>query len=86
MCLSFPRSKQAVEKRRSEVKKLQKKTQKNHSEKYLEKEQKSLDDLHQLSKQLLSFRSQSLREVGILLLYISRVKAGFRVEFTTTLV
>lgn len=56
---------QAVEKRRNDVKKLQKKTQKNHSEKYLEKEQKSLDDLHQLSKQLLSFRSQSLREVSI---------------------
>ncbi|KAJ8037418.1 Brain-specific angiogenesis inhibitor 1-associated protein 2 [Holothuria leucospilota] len=51
-----------VEKRRNEVKKIQKKTQKNHSEKYLEKEQRSLDELHQLTKSLLSFRSQSLRE------------------------
>ncbi|XP_041473029.1 brain-specific angiogenesis inhibitor 1-associated protein 2-like protein 1 isoform X2 [Lytechinus variegatus] len=53
---------EAVEKCRSEVKKLQKKTQKNHSEKYIEKEQRTAEELQLLTKQLHNFRSNGLRE------------------------
>ncbi|XP_071494804.1 BAR/IMD domain-containing adapter protein 2-like [Diadema antillarum] len=53
---------EAVEKCRAEVKKLQKKTQKNHSEKYLEKEQRTTEELQLLTKQLHNFRSSGLRE------------------------
>ncbi|XP_030840634.1 brain-specific angiogenesis inhibitor 1-associated protein 2-like [Strongylocentrotus purpuratus] len=53
---------EAVDKCRSEVKKLQKKTQKNHSEKYIEKEQRTAEELQLLTKQLHNFRSNGLRE------------------------
>ena len=56
---------QALDKCRSEVRKLQKKTQKASNEKYLEREQKSTEELGQLQRALLAFRSHGLRKVII---------------------
>ncbi len=55
---------QALDKCRSEVRKLQKKTQKASNEKYLEREQKSTEELGQLQRALLAFRSHGLRKVS----------------------
>ncbi|XP_038067341.1 brain-specific angiogenesis inhibitor 1-associated protein 2-like [Patiria miniata] len=56
---------EAVEKCRGELKKIQKKASKNHSEKYVDKEQKSSEELQHLTKQLYDFRSDGLREVWL---------------------
>ena len=55
----------AVDKCRTELKKIQKKASKNHSEKYVEKEQKSSEELQHLTKQLYDFRNEGLRDVSI---------------------
>ncbi|XP_033630149.1 brain-specific angiogenesis inhibitor 1-associated protein 2-like isoform X1 [Asterias rubens] len=54
---------EAVDKCRTELKKIQKKASKNHSEKYVEKEQKSSEELQHLTKQLYDFRNEGLRDV-----------------------
>ncbi|XP_022084754.1 brain-specific angiogenesis inhibitor 1-associated protein 2-like isoform X3 [Acanthaster planci] len=56
---------EAVEKCKGELKKVQKKASKNHSEKYVEKEQKSSEELQHLTKQLYDFRNEGLREVWL---------------------
>ena len=55
-----------MDKCRSEVRKLQKKTQKGSNEKYMEREQKVSEELGQLQRALLAFRSYGLRQVTLL--------------------